>query len=31
MTIYEQLNNIDEEQNFTGVNTLSYVVLTCAR
>jgi hypothetical protein len=31
MTIYEMLNDIDEEETEVGVNPLSYVTLNCAR
>jgi hypothetical protein len=31
MSIYEELNKIDNEENVLGVNTLSYVVFSCAR
>jgi hypothetical protein len=31
MSIYEMLNNIDEEETNVGVNPLSYVALNCAR
>jgi hypothetical protein len=31
MTIYEMLNEIDEENTEVGVNPLSYVSLNCGR
>lgn len=31
MLIYENLNSLSDEENATGVNTLSYVALGCNR